>query len=85
MNPTVRLAASILALTALGGCSFQMGGAARTSPQGEHAEEREAPPPATGAATEVTPAPPSQDRASWVPAHWEVQGRSKTWVDGHWG
>jgi hypothetical protein len=80
MNPTVRLGASILALTVLGGCSFHMGAAPPSSP----------PPAPAEAATEVNPAPSSNERtpssrASWVPAHWEVQGRSKTWVDGHWG
>lgn len=85
MNPTVRLVASIIALTALGGCSFNLGGAARTAPQEEPIEARETPFAPAEAATEASSGPASKDRASWVPAHWEMQGRSKTWVDGHWG
>lgn len=107
MSPSVRLVASILALTVLGGCSFQMGAAPPISPPPAPAKAATAvnpapssnertpssPPPAPApaeATTEVNPAPSSNERtpssrASWVPAHWEVQGRSKTWVDGHWG
>lgn len=83
MSPTVRLVASILALTALGGCSINLAGAPPASPEEQRLEDRQLAP-AEGAA-EVTPAPPSKGRPSWVPAHWEMQGRSKTWVDGHWG
>ena len=82
MNPIVRLGASILALTALGGCAFHMGGGAQAAPQGETVVDHETSSPADA---EATPAAPSKDRPSWVPAHWEEQGRNKTWVDGHWG
>lgn len=80
MSPSVRLVASILALTALGGCSFHMGGGARPSPQGEYIAERDLPPPPE---PEVIPAPPSRDHV-WVKGHYERRGRGYAWERGHY-
>ncbi len=87
MNPTARLAVSMLALTALGGCYVQAGAAARPYQQGYSQEgyvvDQEPPPPPAEPAPEAIPAPRSKEDV-WVKGHYGWKGRNYSWEKGHY-
>lgn len=87
MNNNVRLFASLIALTALGGCYAQAGYSASAQPvvvEGEYVETEEAPPPPPPPTiVEVAPPAPSPEHV-WIEGNYGWHAHVYTWNRGHY-
>jgi hypothetical protein len=86
MNSSVRLFASIIALTALGGCYAQAGYSATASApayEGEYVETEEAPPAPPPPPPEPIPVAPSPDHV-WIEGNYGWHAHVYTWNRGRY-
>jgi hypothetical protein len=86
MNSNVRLFASLIAISALGGCYVETGAAAPASADsydGEYVETEAEPPAPPPPVVETVPPPPSPDHV-WVQGHYGWHAHVYTWEQGRY-